>query len=58
VSYQTRFHHTAVDLTTPVKSGTMARYLQVSRKIASDIASGALAAGDELLSIRDAADRY
>jgi molybdate-binding protein len=36
----------------------MARYLQVSQEIASDIASGVLGAGDELLSIRDAADRY
>jgi molybdate-binding protein len=36
----------------------MARYLQVSQEIASDIASGALAARDELPSIRDAAGRY
>jgi len=36
----------------------MARYLQVSSKIASDVASGALARGDELPSIRDAANRY
>jgi molybdate-binding protein len=36
----------------------MARYLQVSHQIASDIASGALRPGDELLSVRDAADRY
>lgn len=36
----------------------MARYLQVSSEIAGDIESGVLAAGDELPSIRDAADRY
>jgi DNA-binding transcriptional regulator YhcF (GntR family) len=30
----------------------MARYLQVSNEIASDIASGVLAPGDELPSIR------
>ena len=36
----------------------MARYLQVSSKIASDIESGALSPGDELPSIRDAASRY
>lgn len=36
----------------------MARYLQVSQEIASDIASGLLCPGDELPSIRDAADRY
>ena len=36
----------------------MARYLQVSHEIASDIASGLLCPGDELPSIRDAADRY
>jgi molybdate-binding protein len=36
----------------------MARYLQVSQEIASDIASGTLSPGDELLSVRDAADRY
>ena len=36
----------------------MARYLEVSEAIASDVASGALAPGDELPSIRDAADRY
>ena len=36
----------------------MARYLQVSQEIASDIASGLLSRGDELPSIRDAADRY
>jgi molybdate-binding protein len=36
----------------------MARYLQVSSEIASDIASGLLRPGDELPSIRDAADRY
>jgi molybdate-binding protein len=36
----------------------MARYLQVSNQIASDIASGVLSPGDELPSIRDAADRY
>jgi molybdate-binding protein len=36
----------------------MARYLQVSNQIASDIASGLLSPGDELPSIRDAADRY
>ena len=36
----------------------MARYLQVSNEIASDIASGALVPGDELPSTRDAATRY
>src|SRR5207247_8067776 len=36
----------------------MARHLQVSREIASDIESGLLSPGDELPSIRDAADRY
>ena len=36
----------------------MARYLQVSQEIASDIASGLLGPGAELPSIRDAADRY
>jgi molybdate-binding protein len=36
----------------------MARYLQVSTDIAEIIASGALAAGDELPSIRQAAQRY
>lgn len=36
----------------------MARYLQVSHEIASELASGVLAPGDELPSIRDAADRY
>jgi molybdate-binding protein len=36
----------------------MARYLQVSREIASNIESGLLGPGDELPSIRDAADRY
>ena len=36
----------------------MARYLQVSNQIASDIASGVLGPGDELSSVRDAADRY
>jgi molybdate-binding protein len=36
----------------------MARYLQVSGEIASDIESGLLGPGDELPSIRDAADRY
>src|SRR5579864_8420675 len=36
----------------------MARYLQVSEEIASDIESGVLGPGDELPSIRDAADRY
>ena len=36
----------------------MARYLQVSSEIASDIESGLLTPGDELPSIRDAADRY
>jgi Bacterial regulatory proteins, gntR family/PBP superfamily domain len=36
----------------------MARYVQVSNEIAADIASGVLAPGDELPSIRDAADRY
>ncbi len=36
----------------------MARYLHVSQEIASDIESGLLSPGDELPSIRDAADRY
>ncbi|HET9081755.1 MAG TPA: substrate-binding domain-containing protein [Trebonia sp.] len=36
----------------------MARYLQVSQEIAGDIESGLLSSGDELPSIRDAADRY
>jgi hypothetical protein len=36
----------------------MARYLQVSEEIASTIESGLLGPGDELPSIRDAADRY
>jgi molybdate-binding protein len=36
----------------------MARYLQVSQEIASDITSGLLSPGNELPSIRDAADRY
>ena len=36
----------------------MARYLQVSEEIASNIESGLLGPGDELPSIRDAADRY
>jgi len=36
----------------------MARYLQVSQEIASNIESGVLGPGDELPSIRDAADRY
>ena len=36
----------------------MARYLQVSQDIASDIETGLLGPGDELPSIRDAADRY
>jgi molybdate-binding protein len=36
----------------------MARYLQVSQEIASDIESGVLGPGDELPSIRQAADRY
>jgi molybdate-binding protein len=36
----------------------MARYLQVSSEIASDIESGVLRPGDELPSIRDAASRY
>jgi molybdate-binding protein len=36
----------------------MTRYLQVSTEIADDIASGLLGPGDELPSIRDAADRY
>ncbi len=36
----------------------MARYLQVSNEIASDIASGLLEPGSELPSIRDAASRY
>jgi molybdate-binding protein len=36
----------------------MARYLQVSSEIASDIESGSLGPGDQLPSIRDAARRY
>jgi len=36
----------------------MARYLQVSQEIAGNIDSGVLGPGDELPSIRDAADRY
>jgi molybdate-binding protein len=36
----------------------MARYLQVSHEIAGNIESGVLGPGDELPSIRDAADRY
>ena len=36
----------------------MARYLQVSQEIASNIESGLLGAGDELPSIRDAAGRH
>jgi putative molybdopterin biosynthesis protein len=36
----------------------MARYLQVSEEIASEIESGVLSPGDELPSIRDAAHRY
>ena len=36
----------------------MARYLQVSQEIASDIESGVLGPGDELPSIRAAANRY
>jgi len=36
----------------------MARYLQVSEEIASNIESGLLGPGDELPSIREAADRY
>jgi molybdate-binding protein len=36
----------------------MARYVQVSNEIAGNVASGVLAPGDELPSIRDAADRY
>jgi molybdate-binding protein len=36
----------------------MARYLQVSEEIASNIESGLLGPGDELPSIRDAADRH
>jgi molybdate-binding protein len=36
----------------------MARYLQVSQELASNIESGLLGPGDELPSIRDAADRY
>ena len=36
----------------------MARYVQVSREIASNIESGLLGPGDELPSIRDAANRY
>jgi molybdate-binding protein len=37
---------------------TMARYLQVSNQIASDVAAGTLRPGDELPSIREAANRY
>jgi molybdate-binding protein len=36
----------------------MARYRQVSQEIASNIESGLLGPGDELPSVRDAADRY
>ena len=36
----------------------MARYLQVSTEIASDVEAGLLAPGDELPSVRDAAGRY
>jgi putative molybdopterin biosynthesis protein len=36
----------------------MASYVQVSRKIASDVEAGVLRPGDELPSIRDAASRY
>src|SRR4249920_2784192 len=36
----------------------MARYLQVSQELASNIESGLLGPGDELPSIRDAAGRY
>jgi len=36
----------------------MARYLQVSEEIASKIESGLFGPGDELPSIRDAANRY
>jgi molybdate-binding protein len=36
----------------------MARYLQVSSEIASDIAAGVLGPGDVLPSVRDAASRY
>jgi molybdate-binding protein len=36
----------------------MARYLQVSQEVASDIESGVLGPGDELPSIRDAAARH
>jgi len=36
----------------------MATYLQVSQEIASNVESGLLGPGDELPSIRDAADRY
>jgi len=36
----------------------MPRYLQVSQEIASNIGSGLLGPGDELPSIREAADRY
>jgi putative molybdopterin biosynthesis protein len=36
----------------------MTRYLQVSQEIASNIESGLLGPGDELPSIREAADRY
>jgi len=36
----------------------MTRYLQVSNEIAGEIAAGAMGPGDELSSIRDAANRY
>jgi putative molybdopterin biosynthesis protein len=36
----------------------MARYLQVSSELASDVEAGVLGPGDELPSIRDAASRY
>ena len=36
----------------------MARYLQVSTKIASDVEAGLLVPGDELPSVREAANRY
>jgi molybdate-binding protein len=47
--------HTA---TGAVASGDMARYLQVSSDIAERVAAGTLASGDELPSIRQAAQRY
>ena len=41
-----------------VESRVMARYLQVSQEIASNVESGVLGPGDELPSIRDAAGRH